>query len=248
MSETSALIIAAGRGVRMGPRGTMVPKGLIEIGGQALVARSVSLLQQAGVARIVIVTGHLAEQYDAMFQGVDEVELVHNPLYADTGSLRSMVTGLARISGGVILVESDLIYEKRTLQPVMTGKTGIVISGETNATDEVYVWAQETQTPLPLFQSMSKDINALPATHIGELVGITGFSSMDTDVLRQASQEILRKTPKADYEEAVIHTSKTVPVPCHLISDLAWSEIDDEGMYEHASNRVWPLIQKNDQI
>ena len=59
MVDLSALILAAGRGIRMGPRGQLRPKGLLEIDGVPLVARSINLLRARGIPRIRIVTGHL---------------------------------------------------------------------------------------------------------------------------------------------------------------------------------------------
>ena len=66
MAVTQALILAAGRGVRMGPRGQSIPKGFIEVGGQTLVARSLARLARAGVRDVIIVTGHLADFYEQL--------------------------------------------------------------------------------------------------------------------------------------------------------------------------------------
>ena len=66
MAVTQALILAAGRGVRMGPRGQSIPKGFIEVGGKTLIARSLALLARSGVRDVTIVTGHLADFYEQL--------------------------------------------------------------------------------------------------------------------------------------------------------------------------------------
>ena len=56
------MILAAGRGTRLGALGRTTPKVLVEIGGQPLLARQLSYLAEAGVERVVVNAHHLAEQ------------------------------------------------------------------------------------------------------------------------------------------------------------------------------------------
>ncbi len=248
MSDTTAVIVAAGRGVRMGPRGKLTPKGLIEIGGHRLVERSVGLLHAAGVGRVRIVTGHLNEQYEAAFAGRAGVELVHNPHFAETGSLRSLMTGIEGLAGNLIILESDIVYEARALDPMVLGDSALLISGETRATDEVYIWGRSGEGRRPAFVTMSKDKNHLGEPHIGELVGITSVSGGNVPVLLDAVQSLLAEDPRSDYEPGIIRMAQAVELPCHLISDLAWMEIDDEAMLSRAREKVWPRIEANDAM
>ena len=246
MSVENALIMAAGRGIRMGPRGTMTPKGLLEIGGIGLVQRSVNLLQARGVPRIRIVTGHLDEQYQSCFAGVQGVELIHNPDFDTTGSLLSMLRGMDGLSGSVALLESDIIYEARTLSPIQPEASTIVVSGETLATDEVYIWSRVGRNGAPVFETMSKDVQAHAGPHFGELVGVSCFTQDDVAKLIDAAHEVFAQQPKADYESAVVHMARNVDIALARIDDLAWTEMDDEPMFQRAINTVWPQILKND--
>lgn len=246
MAELKALIVAAGRGIRMGPSGEMRPKGLLEIDGVPLVRRSVELLQKRGIETVRIVTGYLSEQYEAIFADIKGVELIHNPEFSSTGSLRSLATGLAGLRGPFVLLESDLIYEARSLEPVSTSQSKIVVSGDTGAGDEVYVWARNIAGNSPVFVTMSKDINAHQGAHFGELTGISCFTAGDTEALKRATLETLLENPKSDYEPAVVHMAQSRDITCHHMADLAWAEIDDEDMYAHAVETVWPIIQRRD--
>ncbi|SFL68206.1 NTP transferase domain-containing protein [Shimia aestuarii] len=246
MADLSALILAAGRGVRMGPRGRLTPKGLLAIDGVPLVARSVALLQGRGIKSVRIVTGHLEDQYRAAFDGHAGVELIHNPLYDQTGSLQSLMTGLEGLDGHVVLLESDVIYEARALSPVAAGETRLIVSGETNATDEVYVWSRPGVNGTPAFDTMSKNINAQPQPHFGELMGITCFAAPEVARLRDAGKAVLAQDPKADYEEAVIELARETDIEAVLLDDLAWTEIDNETMFARAMNTVWPIILERD--
>lgn len=55
------VILAAGRGTRLGALVDEVPKPLLEVGGRPLIDRIVGALLHNGVTRVTIVTGHLAE-------------------------------------------------------------------------------------------------------------------------------------------------------------------------------------------
>lgn len=248
MVEMSALILAAGRGVRMESAGRLMPKGLLKIGDEPLVVRSVKLLRQRGIKDIRIVTGHLCDQYEALFGGQDDVELIHNPVYETTGSLLSLMTGLQRLDGPVVLLESDIVYEARALAPVAFDRTRIILSGQTSASDEVYIWVRNGEKGTAVFNTMSKDIHAHAGDHFGELVGITCFSKIQVENLKNAAEVVLARDPKSDYESSIIELAKKTDIEAILIKDLAWTEIDDEKMYARAVSRIWPLIQKSENF
>ena len=53
----TAVIMAAGLGSRFGSMTEMMPKGFVEVGGQAMVIRSIETLLDCGIERIIIGTG-----------------------------------------------------------------------------------------------------------------------------------------------------------------------------------------------
>ena len=59
-----AMILAAGRGTRLGPLGLHKPKALVEIQGIPLLAGVISRLAQQGFREIIVNTHHLADQVD----------------------------------------------------------------------------------------------------------------------------------------------------------------------------------------
>jgi NDP-sugar pyrophosphorylase family protein len=61
----AAVILAAGRGTRMGALTETRPKPLLSVRGQSLIARIVHGFAAAGVTRAVVVTGYLGEQIEA---------------------------------------------------------------------------------------------------------------------------------------------------------------------------------------
>lgn len=235
MAAPTAIILAAGRGLRMGPRGTLTPKGLLSLGGQTLVGRSIAALRRRGISRIRIVTGHLAGDYERAAAGWGAgVELRRNPLYAERGSLESLLVGLEGVMGSCLVLESDMIYEPRALDFPFGDRSWLTLSGPTGAGDEVYVWADAGRGDPPRLVDMSKKIAHRPEPHRGELVGVLYLSAAETRLMREIGARVAGATPKAEYEAGLVALAAEVAIDCPRIPDLAWAEIDDEAMLKHA--------------
>ncbi len=237
MPDITAVILAAGLGVRMGPRGRLTPKGLIEISGEALVVQSVNTLRGWGIGRILIVTGHLADHYDAIFAGTD-VSLIHNPDYGSTGSLRTLQHALAAMEGPCLIVESDLIYAPQAIDHMEFSRDCFLTSSHTNAGDEVWVWTKQGSN----LQTLSKDLNAHPEAPFGEMVGLTYLQAKTVPKLRAATDAVLAKKPKAHYEDGLVELAREVGLYCALADGLAWAEIDNEDMLTRVTDDVYPKI------
>ena len=59
-----AVLLAAGRGKRLGDLTARTPKPMLDIGGSPLIAHIVHGLMRAGLERFIVVTGYLGEQID----------------------------------------------------------------------------------------------------------------------------------------------------------------------------------------
>ena len=88
-----AIILAAGCSSRLGKN-----KQLVEIGGHALVARCVSRVLDAGLAKVIVVTGFERERVAAALKGIP-CDTAHNSLWS-TGMGTSIQAGLAAACAG----------------------------------------------------------------------------------------------------------------------------------------------------
>ena len=61
-----AILLAGGRGTRMGSLTNDTPKPLLLLGGTPLIERGIEKVVRAGVNEVVISTGYLAEQFEAV--------------------------------------------------------------------------------------------------------------------------------------------------------------------------------------
>lgn len=133
-----AVVLAAGEGARMGG----VAKSLIRLQGVPLINRQLIALSGAGVAEVVVVTGHAREAVEAQVQSFP-ITLAYNPNYRE-GQQGSVRVGLAALSGNfdavfIVLADQPLIgtgdltelmaaFKKRpsgnVVVPVVNGQRG----------------------------------------------------------------------------------------------------------------------------
>lgn len=237
-----AVVLAAGMGLRLRSVLDDRPKGLLEIHGESLMARSVRLLRSAGITRITIVTGYRADLYDRFAAGAPDIQLLHNAVYETTGSMASLAIALDALRGQDLLVlESDIVYEPRALDVMLTSPPDSTLaSGPTGAGDEVWVCA-----PRGRLQAMSKTRSDLACVS-GEFVGITRLSAAAGDAMRASYLSFMasRGHGQMAYEtDALVAIADRIPVTVPLVPDLCWGEIDDERQYARVVTEVWPALR-----
>ncbi|NIR29465.1 MAG: phosphocholine cytidylyltransferase family protein [Gammaproteobacteria bacterium] len=118
-----ALIMAAGTGRRLAGSGYDVPKVLLRFGGRSLLERHVTLLERAGVDRLVVATGYGAQSVErelARLSPSPAVQTVHNPAYHE-GSMVTLWQCRAALESGedVLLMDADVLYDARLLAPLL---------------------------------------------------------------------------------------------------------------------------------
>lgn len=108
------MMLAAGRGSRLGELGRRLPKALVEIDGRPLLGRQLDYLAGEGVERVVVNAHHLAEQiveFVARRDGRPKVEVVVEPeLLGTAGGLRA---ALPRFDphAPIVVVYADTILD-----------------------------------------------------------------------------------------------------------------------------------------
>lgn len=101
----AGLVLAAGRGTRMGGPNKLTA----ELDGAPLVRHAVETARAAGLAPVVVVTGHAPEAVTSALAGCD-VTFVHNPDFA-AGMSTSLRAGLAALPGevdGAVVLLGDM--------------------------------------------------------------------------------------------------------------------------------------------
>ena len=188
-------------------------------------------------------TGHEAHQYDAMAANwAGFCTTVHNPRFAESGSMYSLYCAREALDEPFLLLESDLVYESRALEQIMAhpSEDAILLSGPTGAGDEVFVQTREGQ-----LVAMSKDRADLGAEVAGELVGISKISAELLDVMLGLSRAAFESSLHYDYEtDCLVAAGAQRPIACPLVADLLWGEIDDPSHLLRVQQQVYPRLDR----
>jgi MurNAc alpha-1-phosphate uridylyltransferase len=143
------MILAAGRGERLRPVTESVPKSLVEVNGQALLARHLQSLAKGGVETVVINLGWLGEQITERIGSGEEFGL--NVVYSQEGD------NILETGGGI----------HRAL-PVLGADPFLVINAD------IY-----TDMPLPDVQLGDDDMAHLVCVLVPEDKGSGDFAIVD---------------------------------------------------------------------
>jgi len=118
----TALLLAAGLGGRLAPFTDALPKCLVSISGVPILRRLVRSLDSHGFERLVIVTGYKAEtirDYLGESFGGIAIEYIFSPLFETTNNIYSLWLARHLIDEPFLLVESDLVFDKHLLAPLL---------------------------------------------------------------------------------------------------------------------------------
>ncbi len=119
-----AVILAAGRGRRMGHLSDDRPKCLIDLDGVPLIERQIAALRRGGVDEIGVVRGYRAEMID--FPGLSYFT---NQRWAETNIVMSLVAAAAWLrSGPVIASYADIFYRSDLVRGLADAPGHLVIS------------------------------------------------------------------------------------------------------------------------
>lgn len=234
----AAVILAAGMGTRLRSiTNGEIPKGFLSVNGRTLVERSISKLRECGIEKIYIVTGHLNEFYEKLAAENEGIVTVRNENFANTGSMASLAVLENIINEDFLLLESDLIYEKRALlEAIKFGYNScMMISGKTNSGDEYYIEVKDNN-----LHKGSKNKAVLKDVY-GELVGVNKISmELFNVMLREFKNTEIKQY---HYEDAMIDAAKSIIVGYKKVEDLVWAEIDDESHLERVERIIIPKLK-----
>jgi 2-aminoethylphosphonate-pyruvate transaminase len=241
----TAVILAAGMGSRIKSLTGERPKGFLSIDGVPIIEMSIKKLLSAGITKIYLVTGFMREDYEKFAIKYPQIECIHNKKYDFSGSMYSLYQLKDVLKEDFLLLESDLIYEKKALKEIMENPHPDVILGSklTDSGDEVYIETDEHGHLL----KMSKNLHDLNSVY-AELTGISKLSHYTFEKLCLKAKKFFQKSLHVDYEQGLAAIAKTQRIYVHKAGDIVWCEVDDEEHWSRAVTFIYPLIKAREQV
>ncbi len=205
MRNCDAVILAAGRGERMGELARDCPKCLLPLNGpekSCLLGLQLRALQQEGIDRVIVVTGwkdKLVEDY-IMRNWPGEAVFVHNHRYHRTNTATSLLMALDHTAAEVALVmNADVFFHPSILRGLCNYEhpSAMVVRPAACSDEEVKVILSETGQVLAVGKGLD------PNRSFGEYIGVSKFSKEDRHVLREALSSTVRYDENAYFEDAL---------------------------------------------
>jgi choline kinase len=177
-----AVILAAGRGSRLGRLGDDRPKCLVEFEGKPLIERQIAALRRGGVDEIGVVRGYRAGMID--FSGLSYFA---NDRWAETNMVMSLAAAAPWLRLGPVIVSyADIFYRSELVRGLIEAPGPLVISY-----DRAWrrLWTRRFADPLA-------DAETFRIDDAGQLLEIGGKTTRIEDIEGQY-MGILKFTPPA---------------------------------------------------
>ena len=236
------VVLAAGKGSRLGGLGQETPKWLLQVGDRTIAERHLEGIAAAGdaVASVRVVTGHAAAAIDAWLSGrPEQVGTVFNPEYAEINNWWSVLRALRELpeDGPVVVINSDLLVAPTAvaafLRDVAAGEheAMLAVDLERRLTDESM---KVSSRPDGMLARIGKvDIE----DPVGEYIGILAARGDALRALREKLDSFVDDPASVnEWYEGAVGRCAAQGVAWHVwpVPPGDWVEIDDDADYETA--------------
>ncbi|MEU5838635.1 phosphocholine cytidylyltransferase family protein [Streptomyces diacarni] len=188
-----ALILAAGRGSRMGGLTVDRPKCLVEVAGRTLLQRQLKALSAADVDSVGVAVGWCAELFAAT-----GLPVFPNPRWAETTMAESLASADSWLSSDTVLISyGDIVYTGETVRRLAAAKADVAIAYDP---EWLPLWRRRFVDPLQDAETFAMDASGF-LTDIGARAG-------NVDDVQGQFMGLVRMTPPA---WSVIREARSVP-------------------------------------
>jgi L-glutamine-phosphate cytidylyltransferase len=178
---TRAVILAAGRGSRLGPHTEDRPKCLVELAGQPLLSRQIAALRGGGVSSIGIVRGYLPNKIN-----IADVTYFENPRWAETNMVMSLVAAAAWLrADSVVASYADIFYGRDMVRDLAASPGDLVVAYDRGWRS---LWSRRFADPLSDAETFRTDAH-------GNLIDI-GRRTTDIEDIQGQYMGLLKFTPQ----------------------------------------------------
>jgi choline kinase len=181
-----AILIAAGRGRRLGPHTEEIPKCLVPVGAHSILGWVARAFESAGVDELVIIRGYRGDVLEAGARAAwpGAIRFVDNREWETNNILLSLACAREFLDGPCLLSYSDIIFTPAVAQACAASDADVALVIDT-AFRDVYVG----RTEHPLEEGEVSDLDdagrvrrvgkkALPpADAFGEFIGLAKLSA-----------------------------------------------------------------------
>jgi len=222
-----AIILAAGYGSRMYPLVQDMPKCLLTIKGETILARQFRILRNCGVKDITVVTGFHHEKIAELYG--EEVSIRYNPHYEITGNIFSLWVARDLLTDDVIIMNSDVIFTEEPVRAVVADGNSYCLIVDKGPCDEE---AQKVKVTGDNVVDISKMIP--PEETFGEFIYIAKIKKEGLETFKESLFEYVKKNSNAGWSSTFGDLAKKGYQVNFILISNPWTEIDTKEDYAEA--------------
>ena len=236
------VVLAAGKGSRLGALGDATPKWLLDVGGRTIAERQLEGVAAAGdaAASVQVVVGHAASAIeDWLGERAQDVGTVMNPEYADINNWWSLLRALRELpdEGPVVVINADLLVAPSVVEAfirdVAAGKheAMLAVDLERRLTDESMKVSSHPDGTLARIGKVGID------DPVGEYIGILAARGEGLRRLRERLESFVDDPASVnEWYEGAVGRCAAAGVAWHVwpVPGGGWVEIDDDADLETA--------------
>lgn len=219
-----AVILAAGKGSRLGKLTDDTPKSMLKLNDEhTLLSYNVMQLSEAGIESIILVSGYQSQKIEDYSQELAiiydiAIEIVLNPFWDHCNVLGSFYMSLEIIKDDFIFLHADTLSSKEVVDGLIDSVSDVCLAVDLKpcGEEEMKVWLENNKV-----KRITKCDIGYKAD--GEFVGIAKFSSSMIAYFREKSQAIFKLGVLDSYMEQVLDNA--------LVEDSLLVEYFDASAY-----------------
>ena len=250
-SETTAIIIGAGRGARLMPLTEDTPKCYAEIQGKSILDWIQEAFREAGIERIVFIGGYQIERIRSDYP---EFIYYQNSDWENNNILLSLFYAQAEMARPFVCSYADILFKGSVVKRAIETQHDITIVADTDWRSRYTGRTQHPEDDAEKIRADGETVNLIhrdiPSEEAdGEYIGVTHFSAEGARQLKEHFHRARTEHDGGPYREAgsfqkayLIHLYQDMiehGVPFHKVDTHGdYMEIDTTEDY-HLAEREW---------
>lgn len=243
MHPPCAIILAAGRGRRLGVLTRAQPKCLLQVGARTLLEHQLAALAQVGVERVAVVIGFAGERVRQV--GGARLHYIVNERSTLTNSFYSLWLAREVARDGFLLLNADVLFHPDLLLRLLHSPYPDALTVECR--DLFGPEEMKVQLEGDRVLALSKQLPAARAH--AENVGVIKFSPVGAQVLFVTIEKLLAGGAERELAPFAFDAlARHYPLHAVPINGVPWIEIDFAADLSRARREILPALTSHAKL
>lgn len=230
-----AIILSAGRGSRLLPLTTDLPKCLLPVGLTTVLGLQLDTLFKHGVEKVTVVTGfnsHLVKEEIASRQTGPKIKTLYNPFFQVADNLASCWMARGAMKKDFLLINGDTLFSPNVLRTVLDAPAS-PIAVTIDQKDQYDGDDMKVTLDGTALTAIGKTLT--PRQTNGESIGMLRFMGEGPKIFRDELKRLMKLEDgtKSWFLSAIDGLAKSgAPIGTINIKGSTWAELDTPEDYE----------------